>query len=148
MAPANRHGSLVIAGESGVLVTGPSGSGKTRLALALMAHCAAHGRFSRLVADDQVFLSVAAGRVIGHAPETIGGLVEARGFGPARTAHEPRAVIDLVVQLVAAKEAPRVHGEEQVSLQGIVLPCLELAERDVEGAVFAIAARLSLSPFG
>ncbi|WP_159586777.1 HPr kinase/phosphorylase [Chelativorans xinjiangense] len=148
MAPANRHGSLVIAGESGVLVTGRSGSGKTRLALALMAYCAARGRFSGLVADDQVFLSAAAGRVIGRAPETICGLVEARGFGPARTPHEPRAVIDLVVRLVAAEAAPRVKGDEQMSLQGVTLPCLELAEHDAEGAVFAIAARLSLPPFG
>lgn len=106
MAPANRHASLVIAGESGVLITGPSGSGKTELALAFMAHCTAHGRFARLVSDDQVFLSAAAGRLIGRAPPTIAGLAEARGFGPAAIAHQSRAVVDLVVRLVAAEAAP------------------------------------------
>ncbi|MCT8998123.1 HPr kinase/phosphorylase [Chelativorans intermedius] len=147
MAPANRHASLVIAGESGVLITGPSGSGKTELALALMAHCTAHGRFARLVSDDQVFLSAAAGRLIGRAPPTIAGLAEARGFGPAAIAHQSRAVVDLVVRLVAAEAAPRLHEGEEMHLQGVVVPCLELAARRTQGAVFAVAARLGLPPF-
>ncbi|MFC6489105.1 HPr kinase/phosphorylase [Nitratireductor sp. GCM10026969] len=147
MAGGNHHGSLVVVGETGVFVTGPSGAGKTALALALLRHGAACGFFARMVGDDQLFLSAENGRLVGRAAETIGGLAEARGFGPAPIAHENCAVIDLVVQLVPAAVAPRVDEHMQVVLAGVPLPCLKLAERDPQGAVLAVAARLGLPPF-
>lgn len=147
MAGNNHHGSLVAAGENGVFVMGPSGAGKTTMALALVSHCAAWGLFSRLVCDDQLFLSAENGRLVGRAAETIGGLVEVRGFGPASIAHEPRAVIDLVVRLVPPEAAPRVDPGEEIALEGICLPCLSLAERNAQAGVLAVAARLSLPPF-
>lgn len=144
---ANHHGSLVILGDRGVLISGPAGSGKTTLALGLLTHGAASGRLARLVSDDQVFLKAAGGRLIGEAPSCIEGLAEARGFGPAPIRHERRAVIDLLVQLVPAEAAPRFHEDETANLEGIELPCLRLAERDTERALFAIAARLAFPPF-
>lgn len=144
---SNHHGTLVILGDRGVLITGPSGSGKTTLALSLLRHCAAFNRFARLVSDDQVFVSVASGRIIGRAPAAIGGLAEARGFAPAPVEHEPAAVIDLAVQLVPAKDASRYQDDGTAVLEGIRIPCLGLAERKTEAAVFAVAARLSMPPF-
>ncbi len=46
----NIHGTALVLGDRGILVTGPSGSGKTTLALALVGHFCTHGRFARLVA--------------------------------------------------------------------------------------------------
>ncbi|WP_309086137.1 HPr kinase/phosphatase C-terminal domain-containing protein [Chelativorans sp.] len=146
--PVNHHGSLVLAGDRGIFIIGPSGSGKTNLALALLGHCLASGRFARLVADDQILLSVSGGRLIGRAPSTIGGFAEARGFGPASLPHEPAALLDLVVRLVPAPAAPRFQQGETVTLEGVDLPCLDLAEREAGSAVLAISAMLSLPPFG
>ncbi|MER2633094.1 MAG: HPr kinase/phosphorylase, partial [Rhizobiaceae bacterium] len=80
--PANVHATGVILGDRAVLLLGESGSGKTGLAFALLAHAARHGRFARLVGDDQLFLSVAAGRLILRAPAAIVGQAEVRGLGP------------------------------------------------------------------
>jgi len=145
---ANQHGTLLTLGEQGVLITGPSGAGKTLLALALLRHCAACGRFARLVSDDQVFLSESGGRLIGREAPAIGGLAEARGFGPAPLAHEPAVVIDLLVRLVLANAAPRYQETGMERLEGVDLPCLHLSERNAESATMAIAARLLLPPFG
>jgi Serine kinase of the HPr protein, regulates carbohydrate metabolism len=145
--PANHHGSLVILGDRGVLITGDPGSGKTRLALGLLTHAAAVGRFARLVSDDQVFLKAANGRLIGEAPSGIEGLAEARGFGPAAIPYERRAVVDLLVRLVPTEVAPRFREDETVNLEGVELPCLRLAERDTESALFAVAAWLAFPPF-
>lgn len=146
--PANRHGSLVILADRGVLITGPSGAGKTALALALVSHCTSCGRFARLVADDQVLLTAAGGRLVGRAPPAIGGLAEARGLGPAPVRYEKAAVIDLIVRLVSAPAAPRYQEGATARLKGVELACLELAEHDTAAAVLAVTARLSLPPFG
>ena len=47
----NIHGTAILIGERGVLITGPSGAGKTTLALTLLDHCRARGLFSRLIGD-------------------------------------------------------------------------------------------------
>lgn len=144
----NRHGTLLLVGDRGILITGPSGAGKTRLALSLIRHCIASGRFARLVSDDQIFLETRGGRLIGRGAPEIGGLAEARGFGPAPIAYEPAAVIDLLVRLLPAGTAPRYQEGDTEQLEGVELPCLRLEERDAEGAVLAIAAWVSLPPFG
>lgn len=93
----NVHGTLVLLGDRGVLITGPSGSGKSSLALDLIAD--ARG-FAMLVSDDRVLIEKGAdGRLIGRAPSAIAGRIEMRGVGIVDRSFEPRAVIDLVVEL-------------------------------------------------
>lgn len=144
----NHHGSLILTGDRGIFITGRSGSGKTGLALALLRHCVAHGHFGRLVADDQVFLFARNGRLIGRAPAAISGLVEARGFGPALLDYEPAAVIDLLVELAPAQAAPRYQEIATTLLENVEVPTVRLAEHNTDGAIWAIAAHLSLPPFG
>lgn len=57
----------------GALIEGPSGSGKSDFALRLMKEG------WRLVADDRVMLWASGGRLYGRAPDTLHGLIEARG---------------------------------------------------------------------
>lgn len=64
---------------AGVLLLGPSGAGKSALALAAIEACPF--RRTALIADDQV--AIAPGGAA-SAPETLKGLIEVRGFGPAR----------------------------------------------------------------
>lgn len=69
------HGSCVTLDEDGVLILGPPGSGKSDLVLRLI------GRGWRLVADDQVVLSVAGGALHAAPPEPLRGMLEVRGIG-------------------------------------------------------------------
>jgi serine kinase of HPr protein (carbohydrate metabolism regulator) len=136
------HATLVAIGEAGVLVRGESGAGKSRLAQALLAEGRARGLFARLVADDRVRLSVAAGRVIGRAPPRIAGLIEERGTGLLVVAHESAANVRCIVDLERADASdgrpPRLPeaGDEADMLEGVSIPRIRLA-RDVgpmEGA--------------
>jgi serine kinase of HPr protein (carbohydrate metabolism regulator) len=143
----NMHGTAVILGDRGVLITGGSGSGKTALALALVALARREGMFARLVSDDQVFLSNHGGRLVCSAPSTISGMVEVRGLGPRPIAAEPAAIVDLLVRLAPAKTAERFPEDATATLAGCRVACLGLTERNVVGAAAAVAARLSLQPF-
>lgn len=69
------HASCVALNGRALLIRGASGSGKSALALDLMAHGAL------LVADDRVVLTVRGGQVIARAPDTLKGMIEARGLG-------------------------------------------------------------------
>ena len=69
------HASAVALDGRGVLITGAAGSGKSSLALTLMAYGAV------LISDDQTELSRVGDTIWARAPETISGLIEARGAG-------------------------------------------------------------------
>lgn len=149
MHPSNNfHASAVVLRDRGIVIAGESGTGKTELALALLSHAAASGFFGRLVADDQIFLSVANGRLLCTAPQMIAGLVEVRGLGPRPIAHESKAVVDLLVRLVEADEAQRFPEPEDETLLGCAVPLMRLARGDTRRAATAVLARLSLPPFG
>lgn len=64
MNARNLHGTAVVLGDRGVLITGPSGSGKTTLALALVEACRVLGHFARLVSDDQVWVTESRGSLL------------------------------------------------------------------------------------
>ena len=143
----NLHGCALVLGDRGVIVTGASGSGKTALALALVARGLDRGRFAALVADDRVDVTVRFGRLLCSAPEAIAGLVEIRGRTPRAVEIEPRAVVDLLVRLVPESAAPRYAEDATQDVLGVAVPCLALAERNVNGAIAAIASVLGQRPF-
>jgi HPr kinase/phosphorylase len=142
--PATVHASAVLVGCRAVLIRGPSGSGKSQLALALM-ECARTGSlpFARLVGDDRVHLQVAHGRLLVRPAEALAGLVEARGLGLMRVAHEASAVVGLVVDL-AATDAERLPGAASLrtEIQGV-----ELSRLAVASGVPALPAVLALIQF-
>ncbi len=80
----------------GALILGPSGCGKSALALSLIEACP-WGR-TALVADDVVVAVRRGDAIIARAPQGIAGVIEIRGFGPARA----RAVSES--RLIAAFE--------------------------------------------
>lgn len=75
-----------------MLITGRSGAGKSSLALHLMALGAS------LVADDRTCVRAGGERLQASAPETLRGLIEARGTGLLKAAPVEAEVI-LVVDL-------------------------------------------------
>jgi HPr kinase/phosphorylase len=125
---ATVHASAVLAGTRAVLIRGPSGAGKSRLALALIeAARAGHLPFARLVADDRVHLSPAAGRLLVRPAAALAGLVELRGVGIVRVAYEPCAVVGIVVDLGASAERLPPAEQRRTVIEGITLPRLAVA---------------------
>jgi HPr kinase/phosphorylase len=121
------HASAVLAGAHAVLIRGPAGSGKSRLALAII-EAAQTGLlpFARLIGDDRVHLEPCQGRLLVRPAGALAGLIEVRGLGIRRMAHEPRAVVGLVVDL-AADDAQRLPACRDVMIAGIALPRLAVA---------------------
>lgn len=143
----NIHATAVLIGECGILVSGPSGSGKTTLALALIDHGRQRGLFARLVGDDQLFVEAHAGRLVCRAPATIQGLAEVSGLGPRKLPFEPACVVDLHLRLLPAGEIARFQEDASDVILGCAVPRIDLAERNVQAALLAVMARLSIVPF-
>jgi serine kinase of HPr protein (carbohydrate metabolism regulator) len=121
------HASAVLAGARAVLIRGPAGAGKSQLALALI-HSAETGllRFARLVGDDRIRLEPHHGRLLARPAAPLAGLLEVRGLGIRRLAHEPMAVVGLVVDL-AAQDAERLPAGGETVISGVRLPRLAVA---------------------
>lgn len=143
----NIHATAIAVGDRGILVIGASGAGKTSLSLTLVAQVRQAGGFASLVADDQVLVSAAGGRLVGRCAEQIAGLVELRGLGPRPVEHLPNVVVDLVVRLVPAADAQRFAEPETVTICGCSLPQLKLKERSAAAASRAVLAWLGRAPF-
>lgn len=146
-APANIHGTAMVLGDRGILITGPSGSGKSTLALELIGRFGSRGRFAQLVADDQLFVKGMAGRLVCQTPAVITGLVEVRGLGPHPIGAETAAVIDLVVRLVPAEELARVQEEAAEVIAGCTLPRIDVPARNVISAAQMLICWLGMPPF-
>ncbi|MEA3028109.1 MAG: hypothetical protein QOF91_3394 [Alphaproteobacteria bacterium] len=129
MADSSIHGSAVLVGARAVLIRGPSGSGKSRLALALL-HAANQGllRFARLVADDRAHVEAMHGRLLVRPAPALAGLIEVRGLGIRRVAHEPLATVGLLVNL-GGTNAGRLPdpAEREAEIEGTALPRLAVA---------------------
>jgi len=124
--PSTVHASAVLVGPRAVLIRGPSGSGKSQLALELIEMARARALpFVRLVADDRVHLEAVHGRLLVRPAGPLAGLIEARGIGLMRLAHESSAVVGLVVDLGAA-DAQRLPeaSSRKTEIDGIELPRL------------------------
>ena len=139
-APRLIHATGIILRDRGVIILGSSGAGKTTLALRLIEGARTTGMLGRLVADDQLRVETCGGRVVCTAPRAIAGLVEVVGLGPRPVAYEDQAVMDLVVRLVGAREAPRFRDETFETIGDVSLPCLHLPERSAGRNALAIAA--------
>ena len=90
------HASCASRAGAGVLLLGAPGAGKSELVLRLLA------RGFVLVADDQVLIEAGAAR----PPPALAGLLEVRGLGIVRVAHEAPVPLVLVVELGAADRLP------------------------------------------
>jgi len=124
------HASALLVGARAVLIRGPSGAGKSRLALELI-ELAGLGRlrFARLIGDDRVHLESSGGRLLVRPTETLAGLMEVRGAGILSFAHEPCAVVGLVVDLEAkdAERLPEKPETQSIEIEGVSLPRLAVA---------------------
>jgi HPr kinase/phosphorylase len=144
MAPSTTaHASAVLVGARAILIRGPSGSGKSRLALDLI-EAARSGSlpFAKLVADDRVHLEAANGRLLARPAKALAGLIEVRGVGLRRIAHEPSAVVGLVVDLAAAEAQRLPDAAERITdVGGIKLPRLAVASG--AAALPAVLARIN-----
>ena len=122
------HGTCVELFGLGVLLRGASGSGKSDLALRLIDDGA------RLIADDQVALTVEAGRVRAAAPPGIAGRIEVRGLGIVEVATTETAPVALVVDLVTPADVPRLPQPSVCRLADITLPSIVLAPFEASAA--------------
>jgi HPr kinase/phosphorylase len=118
------HATCIALGERGILIRGASGAGKSRVALELLHHAFLARRFARLVADDRVVLSLRSGRLIARGVAATAGLIEQRGFGLMRIAHEPAAVVRLVIDCVGEQTRLPPPSERIAILLGCNLPRL------------------------
>lgn len=108
---SNIHGTLILLGDRGVLITGPSGAGKSTLAFELIRQASS---FSRLVSDDRVIIERRPdGRMMGHVPPAIAGQIEIHGLGIVTADFEGRAVIDLIVELADPATIERMPQAEE-----------------------------------
>ncbi len=99
---------------------GPSGAGKSDLALrALDAGL-------RLVADDRVVVWASGGALWGRAPESLTGLIEARGHGVVRTSPLAMAEIVLAARCAQGVAIERMPDTEMIEVEGIGVPELRL----------------------
>ncbi len=116
-APDTLHATCVAWDGRAVAITGASGAGKSALGLALLAlGCT-------LIADDHVQLTVQDGHLIAHCPQTIVGLIEARGVGIINAHHEMQAQVVLVVDLDRL-EAERLPKERIFTALGCDVPLI------------------------
>lgn len=124
------HGTAIALEDRAVLIVGPSGAGKSDLALRCLtlAPSALIPMAARLVADDRVILTPAAGRLRIEAPASIRGLIEVRGLGILSVPHIECADLVLIAELAKAGEIERLPDPPPTrSLQGVELPLLRIA---------------------
>jgi HPr kinase/phosphorylase len=119
--PGIVHASAVALGPRGVLILGPSGSGKSALALTLMAFGA------QLVADDRVVLTLQDDLPWMSAPDSITGLIEARGMGLLQADTTPGAWVSLVVDLTRV-ETRRLPPLSHMPVAGHAIPLVHKME--------------------
>lgn len=96
---------------AGALLLGPSGSGKSGLAAQAVETCP--WRRAALVADDATEVFSRDGVLHARAPAPLAGLVELRGFGPARMRHVAEARIVAAFEL--APDGPRLPEPRRFS---------------------------------
>ena len=122
------HASCVAVDGAGVLLLGPPGSGKSDLALRLVDGGAT------LVADDQVDVRAAAGRLEAAAPAALAGKIELRGLGILAVAWQQSAPLRLAVELLTDRPPERLPAAAERRFEGIALPLIRLAPFEASAA--------------
>ncbi len=141
------HGTCLAIGKDGVLLLGAPGSGKSDLALRLIdaAGMGLSGvaRGARLVADDQVAVRRADGRLIASAPQALAGKMEIRGIGIVAIAPQAHATLRLAVRLTPAAEIERLPdlARARMEILGIAI-ALVLIDPEKASAPARIRAAL------
>ena len=115
------HATAVAIDGRGLLIRGASGRGKSGLALEMMT------RGASLVADDRVILSRDAAGIIMRAPDTLSGLIEARGLGILTADHAPQARLIAVLDLDTI-ETDRLPPYRETDVLGQKVPLLHIFE--------------------
>ena len=100
--PVYHHASCVGIDGKGLLLLGESGAGKSDLALRLIDGGAT------LIADDQVIIRLHGDRLMVSAPDTLRGLIEARGVGILRLPYLPEIPLTLAIHLVGPNKQERL----------------------------------------
>ena len=121
------HASAVAIGMHAVLLTGASGRGKSDLALRLI------DRGARLIADDQVQLSLDGIRLLAATPASIAGLIELRGVGLVQLPWTSGVPVALFVDLDAAPQ--RLPLPLHRVLLGHALPVVALAAFEASASI-------------
>lgn len=112
------HATTVAVDGAGLMISGPSGSGKSALAIRML------NLGARLVSDDRTILSRPDdGPPVGEAPESIRGLIEARGLGLIRVDPAEPARLACVLEM-SVVERERLPPARSVELLGFTLPLL------------------------
>jgi HPr kinase/phosphorylase len=132
------RGTCIAVDGRGVLLRGPSGGGKSDLALRLIDGGA------RLVSDDYTDIENREGRLFASAPPEIRGMLEVRGLGVVRVASEPSVGLDVVIDLAATADTPRMPASDQLELHGVFVPIFRLAPFEASApAKVRLAVRLA-----
>jgi HPr kinase/phosphorylase len=129
------HASCVAVSGAGVVLVGPSGSGKSDVALRLI------DAGGRLVADDRLVVERRGGHLFGRAPETLAGLIEARGLGIMKVEHCSSAPLCLIVELGEVSLSSRLPERRTFELLGLAVPCVRL---DAQAASTCAKIKLAL----
>ena len=136
-SPILVHATAIAIDGRAVLLRGPSGAGKSDLALRLIDAGA------RLVADDQVELRRAGGRVLVRAPAAIAGLVEVRGVGILGLEPLLEAALAMCVDLVPSAEVERLPEIRCENVLGLAVPSIAISPFEASAAAklrFALRA--------
>ncbi len=125
---AHIHATAVAYSGAGCLILGKSGSGKSRLAAEMIQLGA------RLVADDQVILTVQSGMLMASAPKELANVLELRGIGLIRLPDiVPRHVLHLAIELDPDAE-DRLPEPQTATIEGLSIPLLRLKPPPITGA--------------
>ncbi len=123
------HATTIAIGGQAILLRGPSGSGKSDLGLRLI------DAGGRLVADDRSLLWREDDAIFVRAPETIAGLIEARGIGILRVEAAPNARLALIADLVAPQHVERLPEPSSETIFGLAIPLVAIAPFEASAAL-------------
>ncbi len=129
------HATLLVQRDRGlwrgVLLRGPSGAGKSDLALRLLGHG------WRLVSDDRTIVWRDGAKLFGRAPQSLSGLIEARGVGVVASPWAIAAFGEVVLLADCVgrdDEVERTPLRQTIRVQDIDIPATRLCALDASAA--------------